>query len=127
MEKEIYTLEYPLNNASSNALWTAIGTPLGLSEWFSDGVTVNENEYTFVWDNHEQTAMLEQVKAGKFIRFHWEEDANPETYFQLEIVTQDITGNVALIITDFAASEDKNDAILLWDSQIETLKRKNGM
>lgn len=127
MKKEIYTLEYPLNNASSNLLWPVIGTPLGLAEWFSEGVTVNENEYTFSWDENEQTAFLQEIKPGKFIRFQWEDDAETEVYFQIEIQTQDITGNAALIITDFASAEDKNDAVLLWDSQIEILKRKNGI
>lgn len=127
MKKKIYTIEYPLNNASSNLLWTVIGTPLGLSEWFSDGVTINADEYTFSWENHEQTAILQQVKAGKLIRFQWLDDINTEAYFQIEIETQDLTGNVALIITDFATPEDKNDAILLWNNQVENLKRKNGI
>ena len=127
MKKEIYTIEYPLNNASSNLLWSVIGTPLGLSEWFSDGVTVKDNEYTFSWEENEQTAFLQELKVGKFIRFQWEDDKGTDVFFQIEIRTQDITSNVALIITDFATPEDKNDAILLWDNQIEILKRKNGI
>lgn len=127
MEKEIYTIEYPLNNASSNFLWPVIGTPLGLAEWFSDGVTVNENEYTFSWGKNEQTALLQDIKPGKFIRFQWADDVNNGSFFQIEIHTQDVTGNVALVITDFAAPEDKNDSLLLWDNLIEILKRKNGI
>ncbi len=127
MEKEMYSLEYPLNNASANVLWTAVGTPLGLAEWFADGVTVNGDEYTFSWENNEQTALLKNLKGGKHICFQWEEDAGTEAFFQLEIQIQDITGNVALIVTDFALPEDKEDAVLLWDNQVEMLKRKNGI
>lgn len=127
MKKEIFTIEYPLNNASGNLLWTVIGTPLGLSEWFSDGVTVKDDEYTFSWEKNEQTAILQQIKTGKFIRFQWEEDAGTDHYFQIEITTQDLTGNIALIVTDFAVPDDQEDSILLWNNQIETLKRKNGI
>ncbi|MFV0471043.1 MAG: START-like domain-containing protein [Paludibacteraceae bacterium] len=127
MKKEIYTVEYPMNNASSGVLWKVIGTPLGLAEWFADGVTVNDTEYTFSWENNDMTAILLQTKPGKLIRFQWEEDAGSDTYFQIEINMQDLTGNVALIVTDFAEPEDKEDAILLWNNQIETMKRKNGI
>lgn len=127
MKKEMYTLEYPLNNASAHLLWTAVGTPLGLAEWFADGVTVNGDEYTFSWEDHEQTALLKHLKTGKHICFQWEEDAGTDTFFQMELQTQDLTGNVALVITDFALPEDKEDAVLLWDNQVETLKRKNGI
>lgn len=127
MKKKIYAIEYPLNNASANLLWTVIGTPLGLSEWFSDGVTVNGEEYTFNWEEHEQTATLQQVKIGKFIRFQWAEDIGTDYYFQLSIDTHDLTGDVALTIVDFAAPEDKDDAMRLWDNQVEILKRKNGI
>ena len=47
MKKKRFNIEYPLNNASLPVLWNSVGTPLGLSEWFADGVTVDGNEYTF--------------------------------------------------------------------------------
>lgn len=127
MKKEIYSIEYPLNNASGNLLWTVIGTPLGLSEWFSDGVTVQGDEYTFSWDEHEQTATLLQIKFGKFIRFQWLEDKDTDYYFQFEIDTHILTGDVTLTVIDFATSDDINDAKLLWDNQIDEMKRKNGI
>jgi len=34
---------------------------------------------------------------------------------------------LALIITDFAEPGDKEDSIMLWNKQIETLRRKTGM
>ena len=58
MEKRKFKIEYQLKSASINVLWNSIGTPLGLAEWFADGVTVNENEYTFSWEQNEQTAFF---------------------------------------------------------------------
>lgn len=127
MKKEMFTIEYPLDNSSENYLWKLIGDPLGLALWFSDGVTVDKNEYTFSWDEHSQTAILQEVREGKNIRFQWEEDKNTEAFFQLEIVTQDLSGHIGLLVTDFATSKDKEDSILLWNKQIEGLRRKAGM
>jgi len=127
MQKTEFSIEYPLYNSSSSVLWNSIGTPLGLSEWFADGVTVAENEFVFSWDGHEQTAVLQQIKPNSFIRFHWMDDENPNAYFELKIVTQPISGDLTLVITDFAEPGEKDDLILLWNKQIEELRRKTGM
>ena len=127
MSKSLYTIEYLLNNVSPAVLWKSIGNPLGLSEWFADGVTVNGNEYTFSWEKYEQTAFLQQTKQNQFIRFQWEEDEGTDYYFELQIIIVPLTADVILMITDFAEESEKDDAILLWNKQIDELKRKTGM
>lgn len=69
----------------------------------------------------EQIGFLKQIKEGKLISFQWEEDKNTDAYFQFEIVTLDLSNHVGLVITDFTTADDKEDAILLWNSQVETL------
>jgi len=127
MEKKEFNIEYQLKSASINVLWNSIGTPLGLAEWFADGVTVNENEYCFTWEKYEQTAFLIQSKTNLNIRFQWEEDIETDYYFELRIGLVEITGDLTLIITDFAEPDEKDDLILLWDKQIEVLRRKTGI
>ena len=127
MSKSLYIIEYLLNNVSPAVLWNSIGNPLGLSEWFADGVTVNGNEYTFSWEKYEQTAFLQQTKQNQFIRFQWEEDEGTDYYFELQIIIVPLTADVILMITDFAEESEKDDAILLWNKQIDELKRKTGM
>lgn len=127
MKKVKFNIEYQLKSASINVLWNSIGTPLGLAEWFSDGVTVDDNEYTFSWDINMQTAYLIQSKPNTSIRFQWEEDKNSNYFFELEIDVQEITGDLTLVITDFAEPGEKEDLILLWNKQIEELRRKTGI
>ncbi|HHT22060.1 MAG TPA: SRPBCC domain-containing protein [Bacteroidales bacterium] len=127
MKKEKLTIEYPLENASESLLWRMVGKPLGLALWFADGVTVNGNEYTFNWDDHEQTAFLIEQKEGVYTRFQWEEDKDTDAFFQIEIVTQDLSGHIGLLITDYVKPTEKEDLILIWDSQIDNLKRKSGI
>lgn len=127
MKKVKFNIEYQLKTASLNVLWNSIGTALGLSEWFSDGVTVNENEYVFTWDKHEQTAYLIHSKPNVSISFQWEEDKNTDYSFELQIAVEEVTSDLTLIITDFAEPNEMDDLILLWNQQIEVLRRKTGI
>lgn len=128
MKKSKFKIEYELKSASVNVLWNSISTPLGLAEWFADGVTVNEEtEYTFSWEQNEQTAHVIGAKTNESIRFQWEEDEGTDYYFELKIAVLEVTGELALIIYDFAEQGDKEDLILLWNKQIEVLRRKSGI
>jgi uncharacterized protein YndB with AHSA1/START domain len=127
MKRKKFNIEYQLKTASVNILWNSISTPLGLTEWFADGVTVNGNEYTFTWDQNEQTAYLTHVKPNVSVRFQWEEDKDSDFYFELMITVLEVTGELALIITDFAEPAEKEDLIMLWNKQIEVLRRKTGI
>ena len=127
MKKSKFNIEVELNSASLNVLWNSISTPLGLAEWFAEMVTVKENEYTFSWDEHEQTALLIHSKLNSYVRFQWEEDFGSDYYFEFKITSLEITGDLALVITDFAEPTEKEDLILLWNKQIEILRRKTGI
>jgi hypothetical protein len=125
--KNEFEIEYQLKAASINILWNSISTPLGLAEWFADGVTVNNTEYTFSWEKNEQTAFLVQTKPNVSVRFQWEEDVDSDYYFELRIDALEVTGELALVITDFAEQSEKEDLVLLWNKQIEILRRKTGI
>ncbi len=127
MKKKKFNIEYPLKNASINVLWNSISTPLGLSEWFADGVTVNDTEYTFTWDQNYQSAFYLDSRPQDYIKFRWEEDEGTDFYFEMKIVRLQVTGELALVVTDFATTDDKEDLILLWDKSVEVLKRKTGI
>jgi len=123
--KTKYELEYTFNT-SPNILFNRISTPEGLSEWFADNVNLRKDLFTFIWEGTEQEASVIQKKANKFIRFHWE-DEDDELFFEFRIHTDELTGDVALLITDFAEEGEKADAVDLWDSQISELKHAIGL
>jgi uncharacterized protein YndB with AHSA1/START domain len=123
--KTKYELEYTLNT-SPNILFNRLSTPEGLSEWFADNVNLRKGKYTFIWEGTEQEATVLQKKANKLIRFHWDEE-DEDSYFEFRIHTDELTGDVALWITDFAEEGEKDDAVDLWDSQISGLKHAIGL
>ena len=127
MSRKKIKIEYQFNNASKNILWNSIGTPLGLSEWFADEVSVIGTQYIFRWNNIKQIANLIDSKANSFIRLQWEDDEDTDYYFELRINSLEISGQLALTINDFADEDEVKDTILLWDKQIDVLKRKTGI
>ncbi len=119
-------LEYSLN-VSPNILFTRLSTPDGLSEWFADDINVQNNIFKFYWNDAEQDARLLHKKNNKYIRFKWFEDEEDESFFEFRINQDELTGDVALIITDFAEPDERDDVAELWDTQIEDLKHILGV
>jgi uncharacterized protein YndB with AHSA1/START domain len=119
-----YELEYNLN-CSPKVLFSRLSTPEGLGEWFADDVTVNDDLFTFRWGKSESKARLTVVKENKLVRFEWDDDSGEKEsgFFEFRIIVHDITGDLALLITDFAEPDEKEDAIYLWDTQINDLRR----
>ncbi len=124
MAKEKYTIEFMIN-CSTRVLYSRLSTAGGLTEWFADNVTLSGKIFTFTWNGVDQIAELISKKDQKYVRFRWIEDEK-DTYFEFNIVIEELTGGVALIITDFAEKDEIDDAKDLWDSQINELKHMLG-
>ena len=122
-----FELEYPLKS-SPKVLFPRLSTAEGLAEWFADDVTVEGDQFTFYWQKSEAKAKLAALKENRLVRFEWPEREDEESnYFEFRMHIEELAGDVALIITDFAEPEEKTDAIYLWDTQITELKRILGI
>ncbi len=121
-----FELEYNLN-CSPKVLFSRLSTPEGLGEWFADQVNVDGDLFTFFWNSSESKARLSAMKENKMVRFEWIGMDNDSNFFEFRINMEELTNELALIITDFAESEEKEDSIYLWDSQINDLKRALGI
>jgi len=122
-----FELEYTMK-CSAKVLFSRLSTPEGLSEWFAENVNVDGDLFTFFWNNSESKARISALKDNKMVRFEWVNLENEEeNYFEFSMTTDELTGDLALIITDFAEPEEKEDAIYLWDSQVSDLKRLLGI
>ncbi|WP_069659232.1 START-like domain-containing protein [Arcticibacter eurypsychrophilus] len=118
-EKKKFTLEYEIHS-SPKILFTFLNEPNGLAQWFADDVLYREQIYSFMWDGEEHRAKLTNVKENKFVRFRWLDD-EPQYFFEMEILQDELTNDVALSITDFAPPEAIEERRLIWDNQIQYL------
>ena len=118
-------LEYLLKT-SPGILFNRLATPSGLSEWFADNVNVKGKIFTFIWEGSEQQAEQTLKKENKMVRFQWLDEGMEDMWFELNIDVDELTGDVALLITDHVEPGDKEDSIELWDQQVDVLKHGLG-
>ena len=123
MDKEKFELEFLLKT-STKVLNNMISTPSGLSEWFADDVNIKGDNFIFFWDGASETARLITKRKGEAVKFQWEEDQEEglKTYFEIAIKVDELTNDVAIIITDFAEEDEMEESQLLWENQIGELK-----
>ena len=126
MEKEKITIEYVFDKVSKNSLWNQLSTTGGLAEWFADEVIEDGKIFSFYWDGYPTEAELLGMNPLIYIRFRWLEE-DPDTYFEFRLHKIELTGGLMLEITDFADQDEKEQAITLWNTQINKLKRRLGL
>ena len=122
--KEKFELEFLLKT-SLRVLDNMIGSPSGLSEWFADNVTVRDDMYSFEWDGAIEEARLLTRKMNSKMKFRWieDEDNGDDFYFEMNIDIEPMTGIASLKIVDYGFPEDIESAKMLWEQQINDLKR----
>ena len=102
-------------------------TPSGLAEWFCDDVNITKDIHTFIWDGSEESARIISKKREDFIKFRWlEDDSGIASYFEFRIKIDDLTGDTAIVITDFAEEDEIDDSKELWSAQVDRLKQVLG-
>ncbi|MEJ6685669.1 MAG: START-like domain-containing protein [Crocinitomicaceae bacterium] len=122
--KEKFELEILLKT-SLRVLDNMIGSPSGLSEWFADNVTVRDDMYSFEWDGAIEEARLLTRKMNSKMKFRWIEDEEngDDYYFEMNFQIDPMTGIVSLKIVDFSTPDDIESAKMLWEQQINDLRR----
>ncbi len=120
-KKKKYEIEFEIKS-SPKILFPYIATASGLSEWFSDDVRQSDHLFTFIWEGVGQKAKLVTKKENSLIRFAWVDD--PEnTWFEIEIVQDDITSDVAIVVRDFSVENEIEENQLVWQGAIQKLMR----
>ena len=128
MEDRIkFEMEFPIQS-SPQLLYQYVSTPSGLSEWYADNVNSRGEIFTFIWDGSEEQAKLLGKKSGERIKFRWMDDVEDEEpyFFEIRIQVDEITKDVSLMITDFAEEDEVDEAKMLWDNMISSLKQVLG-
>ena len=120
-EKKQIEIEFMIRS-SVKILYQCLSTSSGLSEWVADDVTIKRDEAKFVWEGNTEEATILAKKQDQFIRYQMLELEGTDYYFEFLIKTDPLTGDVALLITDFVDEDEEEEQRLLWESQIGELK-----
>tara|TARA_B100000780_G_scaffold226392_1_gene165574 strand:+ start:495 stop:887 length:393 start_codon:yes stop_codon:yes gene_type:complete len=125
--KTAFSIEYDFQS-SPQLLFQYLSTPSGLSEWFADNVNSRGEDYTFIWGDTEEYAKLIQKKNNEKVRFRWlnDEDDQDDCHFEFKIIVDEITKDVSLNVSDFADEDELEEAKMLWDNLVSSLKQVLG-
>jgi hypothetical protein len=113
-------------HSSALILYNCISNPSSLEEWFADSVNQKGDQFTFKWEDEERHAKLLSSKKNQFVCWQWDEKEFDNTFFEMRIKVDEMTNEIALIITDFCDEGDEEDARMLWDLAIDDLHRVIG-
>ncbi len=124
MSKEKIKLEFPVHS-SPKILYSYLSTPTGLQSWFADKVIDHDGIFEFHWGDEVMRAKPMHKREGKMIAFKWLDQPEPTT-LEFEIITDELTSDVALLVTDYCEKEDVEETRRLWETQIQHLKHLIG-
>ena len=111
MNRVSFNMEF-LFRASPTILYKFFTAPSCLIRWFSDGVDIEGETYTFSWDGADEYADLVEDVEDERLRFVWE-DADDGEYLEFRMAVSPVTGETILEITDFA-----DDGEVICDIQV---------
>lgn len=120
MARKKYTVEFAFR-AKQELIYNYISSATGLNEWFADDVNVNGKTYTFIWDGAEEKAEIISRKINKGCKYKWADRDNDE-FLEFNLVKDELTNEVSLVITDYDEEEDIEDAKAVWQVSIDQLK-----
>ena len=125
MDRELFEMEF-IFRASPAMLYQFIGHAEGLVRWFCDSADVQKEHYDFYWNSAKESAKLVESKEDYLLVFKWDDAEDEEEFLEFEMYKSPITNETILKITDFSDSDELEDQIQLWESQIDELKKAIG-
>ena len=103
MSKHLFTADFSIN-ASKKMLYPYISSASGLSQWFADDVTINEDKvFNFIWDEEDHKAKMASHRTNHYVKFQFipetEEDEEDPAYFEIRLEVNELTQSVFIKIT----------------------------
>jgi len=118
--KKHFTQEFEIN-ARAHEIYELISTPDGLSQWFADKITLNENgRYVFTWGKTSYSAEMIDYRKNVHIRYKWE--GEKEQFLDFRISVSPVSGTLFLRVIDSMDTDDPHEQAVMWNSAIQTLK-----
>ncbi|GGG00364.1 START-like domain-containing protein [Pontibacter amylolyticus] len=124
--KTKFVREYPIN-ASARLLYPYLSTPSGLSQWFCDDVSINEDKlFNFFWDGSNHWAEMTSHRTNRSVRFIFlsEDKSHPSdpSYIDFSIESSELTQEQYLKVVDYSEEDDEEELEELWEHLLQKLR-----
>ncbi|PSL07667.1 START-like domain-containing protein [Cecembia rubra] len=126
MVKNKFVSDYQINT-SRKILFPYLSSASGLSEWFADNVTINEDkDYIFHYDGEEHYARIVALRTNYHVKFDFFDPDNLEetdhSYIEFKIEENELTQTLFLKVIDYSDSYDDGELESIWDNLVTHLK-----
>ena len=127
------TLEYPLSTKSTRLVWDMISNAAGLQKWLADQVVEDEESMTFTWghpwtERDTKTSQILECNKYSHIRMKWDyQEEDPQAFWEIRLEPSELTGQLNMLITDYADADDIEDLRGIWDENLDRLHRVSGL
>jgi len=125
MAKSKFVYEYEIN-ASKKMLYPYFSSASGLSQWFADDVTIDEDHnFNFIYEGQDHKAKMASHRTNNYVKFIYDSETGEETdksYIEFKLEMNEMTQTTFIRITDFSEFDDKEEQAELWESLLHVLK-----
>lgn len=124
MKRTAYRLEFGFK-ASPHIVHKFLTAPDCLIRWFCDQCDLVDEQYIFVWDDNQETAIVMDDFEEELLRLRWDSyEANEVQEFK--IYTSEVTLDTVVEITGFCDADDLTSEKAFWASKMNEMKRAMG-
>lgn len=124
MSRVKFQIEFILR-ASPTIVYQFLTEPACLVRWFCDDADIEADYYVFGWNGSSQYAeVIEDIEEEVF-KIHFL-DSDDDEFLKFRIYRSEVTDQTILEITDFCDKGEEKDYALLWESQINNMKKGMG-
>ncbi len=125
MAKSKFVYEFEIN-ASKKMLYPYFSSASGLSQWFADDVTIDEDHnFNFIWEGEDHKAKMVSHRINNFVKFVYDDgndDDKDKSYVEFKLELNEMTQTTFIKVVDYSDFDDKEEQAELWDSLLHTLK-----
>ena len=128
MVKNKFVADFQINT-SRKIIFPYLSTASGLSQWFADDVTINEDKvYNFNYDGEDHYAKAVIMRSNHNVKFEFFDPHNSDgeetdhSYIEFKLDENELTQTFFLKVIDYSDTYDEEEQESIWDSLITSLK-----
>ena len=122
-----FVADYQINT-SRRIIYPYLSTASGLSQWFADDVTINEDKiYNFIYDGEDHFAKAVIMRNNHNVKFEFFEPDSPDedkekAYIEFRLDENELTQTFFLRVIDYSDVYNEEEQMSIWEGLIGTLK-----
>jgi uncharacterized protein YndB with AHSA1/START domain len=128
MVKNKFVSDYQINT-SKKVIYPYLSTASGLSQWFADDVTINEDKiFNFVYDGEDHYAKPTIMRLNHHVKFEFfdpevEEGVEEDhSFIEFKLEENELTQTFYLRVIDYGDTYDDQEQQEIWEGLITILK-----